>query len=151
MSLLSIDITKVRKLSTEDVKLPTPERRAEPTIRVDKPLTDEEITYNKLIKINPNLETLVERFGLVSCTTGEPMRKVDDTEKGIDKPKLISLAQRVIEKANNYSREEIIEKIIKATNVSQERAEKGFNLILEAGAIELTPGGRYYLSGSAPF
>ena len=99
MSLLSTDITKVKRLSLKEVKLPAPEVKAQE----------------------------------------------------IDKPKLIALAQRVIEGENNYSREEIVTRIKEATNVSQERAERGFTLILQAGAIEPTLGDRYYLTGSTPF
>ena len=73
------------------------------------------------------------------------------TDEEIDKPKLIALAQRVIERDNSYSREEIIDRIKEATNVNQDRADRGFNLILQAGAIEPTLGDRYYLTGSTPF
>ena len=165
MSLLSTDIAKVKRLSLREVKLPAPEVRVEPItpILVEKPPTDEEIAYSKLVAINPLIEELVERLDLVSIKTGERIKKVELREKykphpepeikaqEIDKPKLIALAQRVIEGENSYSREEIIERIKEATNVNQDRAEKGFNLILQAGAIELTPGGRYYLTGSTPF
>lgn len=166
MSLLSTDITKVKRLSLKEVKLPAPELRdIEPTppIKVERPPTDEEIAYSKLVAINPLLEELVERLDLVSIKTGERIRKVELREdikphpepeikaKEIDKPKLIALAQRVIEGENSYSREEIIERIKEVTNVSQERAERGFNLILQAGAIEPTLRDRYYLTGSTPF
>jgi len=166
MSLLSTDIAKVKRLSLKEVKLPAPELRdIEPTppIKVERPPTDEEIAYSKLVAINPLLEELVERLDLVSIKTGERIRKVELREdikphpepeikaQEIDKPKLIALAQRVIEGENNYSREEIVTRIKEATNVSQERAERGFNLILQAGAIEPTPGDRYYLTGSTPF
>lgn len=162
MSLLSTDITKVKRLSLREVRLPAPEEKVEP-ILVERPPTDEEIAYSKLLKINPLLEELVESLDLVSETTGERIRKVELREEykphpepeikaqEIDKPKLIALAQRVIEGENSYSREEIIERIKEATNVSQERAERGFNLILQAGAIEPTLGDRYYLTGSTPF
>ena len=165
MSLLNVDIAKVKRLSLREVKLPTTERRVEPItpILVERPPTDEEIAYSKLVAINPLLEELVERLDLVSITTGERIRKVELREdikprsepeikaKEIDKPKLIALAQRVIEGYNSYSREEIIERIKEATNVNQERAERGFNLMLQAGAIEPTLGDRYYLTGSTPF
>ena len=159
MSLLNVDIAKVKRLSLREVKLPTTERRVEPIT----PPTDEEIAYSRLVAINPLLEELVERLDLVSIKTGERIRKVELREdikphpepeikaKEIDKPKLIALAQRVIEGENSYSREEIIERIKEVTNVSQERAERGFNLILQAGAIEPTLGDRYYLTGSTPF
>lgn len=166
MSLLSTDITKVKRLSLREVKLPAPEVRVEPItpILVEKPPTDEEIAYSKLVAINPLIEELVERLDLVSIKTGERIKKVELREeykphpepeiktKEIDKPKLIALAQRVIEGENSYTKEEIIERIKEATNVSQERAEIGFNLILQAGAIEQTINPElYYLTGSTPF
>lgn len=165
MSLLSTDITKVKRLSLKEVKLPAPELRVEPTtpILVERPPTEEEITYSNLVAINPLLEELVERLDLVSITTGERIRKVELREEykphpepeikaqEIDKPKLIALAQRVIQRENSYSKEEIVARIKEATNVSQERAERGFTLILQAGAIEPTPGESYYLTGSTPF
>ena len=143
MSLLSTDITKVKRLSLREVKL--------------KPPTDEEIAYSKLIAINPLIEELVDRFNLVSNTTGERINKIElredikQPQQNIDKPKLIALAQRVIEGGNNYSKAEIVARIKEATNVNQERAERGFNLILQAGAIEPTQGDSYYLTDSTPF
>jgi hypothetical protein len=166
MSLLSTDITKVKRLSLREIKLPAPELRVEPItpILVERPPSDEEIAYSKLVAINPIIEELVERLGLVSIKTGERIKKVELREdikylpepeikaQEIDKPKLIALAQRVIEGENSYSREDIIERIKEATNVSQERAERGFNLILQAGAIEQTINPElYYLVSSTPF
>jgi hypothetical protein len=165
MSLLSIDITKVKRLSLREVKLPTTERRVEPItpILVERPPTDEEIVYSKLVAINPLIEELVERLQLVSINTGKRIKKVELREdikphpepeiktQEIDKPKLIALAQRVIEGENSYSKEDIIARIKEATNVGQERAERGFTLILQAGAIEPILGDRYYLTGSTPF
>jgi len=118
MSLLSTDITKVKRLSLREVKLPAPESRVEP------------ITHIQIERPHPELEVKPQE---------------------IDKPKLIALAQRVIEVENNYSKEDIIARIKEATNVSQERAEIGFNLMLQALAIEPTPGYNYYLTGSSPF
>jgi hypothetical protein len=164
LSLLSTDITKVKRLSLKEIRLPAPEV-VEPItpILVETPPTEEEIVYSKLVAKNPLIEELVERLDLVSIKTGKRIRKVELIEsiktppepkikaQEIDKPKLIALAHRIIEGGNNYSKEEIVAKLKEATNVNQERAEIGFNLILQAGAIEPTPGDRYYLSGSTPF
>jgi hypothetical protein len=164
LSLLSTDITKVKRLSLKEIRLPAPEV-VEPIapILVETPPTEEEIVYSKLVAKNPLIEELVERLDLVSIKTGKRIRKVELIEsiktppepkikaQEIDKPKLIALAQRIIEGGNNYSKEEIVTKLKEATNVNQERAEIGFNLILQAGAIEPTPGDRYYLTGSTPF
>jgi hypothetical protein len=156
MSLLSTDIAKVRRLSLSGVKLPTVELRVEPITPIEKPPSDEEIAYSKLIAINPLLEKLVNSLDLVSIKTGDRIKKVGLNEdikppQEIDKTKLIALAQRIIGGENSYTKEQTIERIKEATNVSQERAEKGFTLLLQARAIEPTLGGTYYLTGSTPF
>jgi hypothetical protein len=156
MSLLSTDIAKVRRLSLSGVKLPTVELRVEPITPIEKPPSDEEMAYSKLIAINPLLEKLVNSLDLVSIKTGDRIKKVGLNEdikppQEIDKTKLIALAQRIIGGENSYTKEQTIERIKEATNVSQERAEKGFTLLLQARAIEPTLGGTYYLTGSTPF
>jgi len=154
MSLLSTDLRTVKKLSLKGVRLPIKDKEPEPTIYPPSP---EEISYSKLVAINPLIEELVDRFDLVSNTTGERIKRVDtvnlkpEVKQEIDKPKLIALAQRLLKVETNYSREEIVDRIKEATNVNQERAERGFNLILQAGAIEIIIGGRYCLTGSTPF
>ena len=149
MSLLSTDITKVKRLSLREVKLP--EVRVEPTtILVERPPTDEEIAYSKLVAINPLIEELVERLDLVSIKTGERISKVE-----VIKPhpeKLTALAQRVINGERSYSKTEVIARLQDVTNVSQDRAERGFNLMLQAGTIKQTINPElYYLGGSTPF
>jgi len=164
MSLLSTDIAKVKRLSLREVKLPAPEVRVGPItpILVERPPTDEEIAYSKLVAINPLIEELVERLDLVSIKTGERIKKVELREDikphpepevtDPDNSKIIALAGKVIKGEESYSKEEIISRIKEATNVSQERAEIGFNLILQAGAIEQTINPElYYLTGSTPF
>ena len=155
MSLLSTDITKVKRLSLRDVKLPALEVDPITLIQVERPPSEEEIAYCKLVAINPLIEELVDSLDLVSIKTVERIRKVElrgeYKAKEIDKPKLIALAQSLIEVENSYTKEEIIERIKQATNVSQERAEVGFNLMLKAGAVETTLGDRYFLINSTPF
>lgn len=161
MSLLSTDITKVKRLSLREVKLPAPERKVEPItpILVEKPPTEEEVVYSRLVTKYPLLETWVKRLDLVSIKTGDRIRKVElreatDPEVKVqetDKPKLIALAKKVLEGEMSYSQSQIVERIKEATNVSQKRAELGFNLMLQAGAIEPAQGDNYFLTGSTPF
>jgi len=154
MSLLALDITKVKRLSLGGVKIPEPKVEATPLpqpTQIEKPPTDEEIAYSKLVAINPLIEELVERLNLVSCNTGERIKKVKLRDE-INKAQLIELAQRVIEGERSYSKDEIIARLREATNVSQERADKGFNKMLKAGVIEQTINpDLYYLGGSTPF
>jgi hypothetical protein len=163
MSLLSTDITKVKRLSLKEVKLPALAQIAEasPPVTVRCQASEEEILYSKLVAKNPLVEKLVNSLNLVSETTGERIAIVElpeeieptqePTPPAMDRPRLIALAQRVIELENSYSKEDIIKRIIQTTNVSPERAERGFTMMLEAGAIERTIGDTYYLTGSTPF
>jgi hypothetical protein len=154
MSLLTTDLSKVKKLSLKGVRLPIKDKEPELT---NYPPSPEEISYSKLVAINPLIEELVDRLNLVSNITGERIKKVDiphpepEKKTEIDKPKLIALAQRLLKGETSYSKEELIVIIKEATNVNQERADRGFNLILQAGAIEIIIGGRYCLTGSTPF
>lgn len=165
MSLLSTDITKVKRLSIKDIRLPAPGEDKEITkpIQAEGPPTDEEVIYSKLVDKNSTLENLVDKFSLVSSITGESIKKVDLTKNIEPHPapkrkikagniKLKDIANKLLDEGNNYSGEEIIERIIKDTKVSHERAERGFNLMLQTGAIEKATNLEvYYLKGSTPF
>lgn len=170
MSLLSVDITKKRRLFLKEVKLPEVERRVDPTpIQVERPPTAEEITYSKFTALNPAIERLVNNLDLVSTVTGERIRKIDlsgvdikpqdppetATVEKVQKPKksqqIGDIALRIITPISNLSKEEIITRLMEETKVNRERAEKGFSLMLESGVIQGTNVGTYYLSGSTPF
>lgn len=146
MSLLSTDIAKVKRLSLKEVKLPSPERIAEPIKRVIPP-TAEERAYSRLVEKYPLFLEAVELLDLVSPTTGLRVKQVETKP---DKETLIALAQRLIKGEAMHSKEEIIQAIEQGSKVSPERAERGFNLMLEAGAFEPI-GDSYYLTGSTPF
>jgi len=122
MSLLSTDISKVKRLSLREVKLTAPELRREP------------------------IDAIQERQTEAPKET--PIKALQSTEI----EKLKGLASKVVDPFLGFYSEEIIERIMKATNVSQERAEIGFTLMLQAGAIEQAINPEiYYLGGSTPF
>lgn len=86
----------------------------------------------------------------LSTRRADPPPPLESASQEIDRPKLIALAQRVVKGQNNYSQEELIELISKATNTTRDRAERGFYLMLEAGALEHNQE-IYYLGGDTPF
>jgi len=139
-SLLSTDLTKLKKLSLREVKLPTPERRVEAPILVERPPIAEEITYSKLITINPLLEELVDRLDLISNTTGERIKKVE--LKTEIKPQLdLKTELQKIKGEANYSKTELL------SFLSLEIVEN----LIKAKDLILTRVGTYYLRGSTPF
>jgi hypothetical protein len=144
MGLLTTDIRKERRLSLKDVKLPAPEIKP---IKVEAPSTAEERMYSKIVEKYPLFLEAVELLDLVSPVTGTRVKIVDTKPS---RETLIALAKRLIKGEAIHSKEEIIEAIKTGSKVSQERAEKGFSLMLEAGAFE-SIGDSYYLTGSTPF
>jgi hypothetical protein len=138
MGLLSIDITKSKRLSFKEVRLSPPEDPPEliQTISIAEPPKAEDIAYTRLIAINPLIEDLVEGLDLVSCKTGARIKKLD----------LKELEEK------SYSKETLINWIIKEANVNRLRAEKGFIYMLEERMIEETiDPDLFYLTGSTPF
>jgi hypothetical protein len=138
MSLLSIDITKSNRLSFKEVTLSPPEEAPEEvqTISIAEPPKIEDIAYTRLVAINPLIEELVETLDLVSYKTGERIKKLD----------LKELAEK------SYSKETLINWIMKEYKVNRLRAEKGFIYMLEERIIEETiDPDLYYLTGSTPF
>jgi len=144
MGLLTTDIRKERRLSLKDVKLPAPEIKP---IKVETPSTAEERMYSKIVEKYPLFLEAVELLDLVSPVTGKRVKIVDTKPS---RETLIALAKRLIKGEAMHSKEEIIEAIKTGSKISQERAEKGFSLMLEAGAFEPI-GDSYYLTGSTPF
>lgn len=162
MSLLSTDITKVKKLSLKGVNLPTPDRRIDkPIKKVDRPPTDEERAYSVLVETNPLLQDLVDSFKLVApkkVKVDLPQLEIEKTEKPqllkkepIVDNKIGALSLEILEPENCYKEEDIIDRIIEATKVNIDRAKKGFNLMLKDKAIEIILGDWYILKGSTPF
>jgi hypothetical protein len=146
MGLLSTNITKVKRLSLRGVKLSDPQKKEEPTT-IESPPTEEQIAYSKLIALNPLIEALVDRLDLITLRvkTGET------PEPLIDNAKLIAIAKKILEPEESYTKEEIVARLQQETKVNEERAGKGFSLMLQAGAIEPASPELYYLGGSTPF
>lgn len=151
MGKLSIDLAKVKRPSLRGVQIPPKEKPQERPITGPWTASNEEEVYSRLIDKNPLVEALVSSFDLVSCKTGEPIKRIT-TEGEYRLPqdegenrKLRALALEMLEGENGYLREEVIAMI-------QERAETGFNMMLRAGAVmEDISQGLYYLPGSTPF
>jgi hypothetical protein len=140
MSLRTVDLTKLKRLSLREVKLPTPELRVDPPILLERPPTAEEITYSKLITINPLLEELVDRLDLISNTTGERIKKVELITE--IKPQLdLKTELHKIKGEANYSKTELL------SFLNLEIVES----LIKAKDLILTRVGTYYLRGSTPF
>jgi hypothetical protein len=122
MSLLSADISKPKRLSLSPPKALKSARQVESPLVTPAPAS-------------VNLEPIAEA-----------------SPQGIDIPKLMARAQRTLRGNNGYTREEVVDLIKQTTQVNQQRAERGFTLMLQAQTIEQAPNPEiYYLAGSTPF
>jgi hypothetical protein len=135
--------------------------------------TAEEIAYSNLVAINPALEELVSALSLVSPVSKQRIRVVavspnDTPLPEINREVLYRLAQKVFYPdrvrffwegselyeaglyetgrtfIDYYSKEEVVERIMNFNKVTQERAERGLELMLQEGvAIETPYAGMY--------
>lgn len=128
----------------------------------------EEEILSRMAAKNPLVLDLIERFNLVSERTGEELRLIPGEppalieeppspgpERGGEaaRPKrsIDGIAAAILEPEINYSREEIILRLIEREGIDRGRAEAGFSAMVGAGAILEAGAGRYYLRGSTPF
>jgi hypothetical protein len=142
MSLLTANISRVRKLSLREVRLPAPERRTiTPPNQVEREPTREEIAYSRIVAKYPKVGELKTR-----------LRLVIDTPPEIDRLPLLTLAGETLQPCRSYTRGEILSLLQESKKVTKERAERGFSLLLLAGIIEPTiDRSLFYLTSSTPF
>jgi hypothetical protein len=79
MSLKSIDINKVNRLSVKGHVLPITEIKFIPVLEIikkDPAPNYEEAMFNLLANLNPFLDVLVETFDLVSERTGQRIKRI---------------------------------------------------------------------------
>jgi len=170
MGLSSVNIKNLKKLSLKGVTLPTPDQSR---MAVKELVNSEDIIYSKLLRKNPIIESLVEKLDLVSTKTGEPFKKTSievsesipvkkdnrpiekapiNRNDGIKHQKLLSLAKEIIPESESFSEGKIINGIQEKTNVDEQRAKNGFNLMKDFKVINEVPGkDLFYLTGSTPF
>lgn len=109
MSLLSVDITKVKRLSLlpEEPQGKTPPR--------------------------------------------SPLQPSVEASSPVDISRLDSIASGLLRGQNHYPKKVIIQLLQETLKVTPDRAEKGFNMMLQTGAFKITSAGTYYLRDSTPF
>jgi hypothetical protein len=125
MSLLSIDISKGKRLSLKGIKLPP-----------------------KRVEVQP-IEPLL---GVEPQRGVEPKSSRLIVNKRLsNRGRLRDLVHSIIVGENSYPKERIVELIQIKSNVVRDRAEVDFSLMLQAGLIEKTLGESYFLGDSTPF
>lgn len=88
--------------------------------------------------------------------TGEPLHEAENGRKTVEKQPgnrltLATIAQRILQPEKSYNLEEVITRLQDGTGVDRSRAERGAEMMIQAGVIETINQGLYYLAGSTPF
>lgn len=148
MSLSSIDIKKVKRLSLREVKIPVKQETSVEAITAPQSPSDEEAVYKTMVGKYPLLESLVASLDLVYINTD---KKEEGKPQPIDINKLRKITERILSRNTSYTKEEVIYRIQQTTKVDRDRVERGFTLMVEAGVIETANQELYYLGGSTPF
>jgi len=148
MSLSSIDIKKIKRLSLREVKLPAPKETPVELNTAPQSPSDEEVMYETMISKYPLLEALVASLDLVLIKTE---KREEVKSQPIDINKLRKITERVLSRNTSYTKEEVIYRIQQTTKVDRDRVERGFTLMVEAGVIETANQELYCLGGSTPF
>jgi hypothetical protein len=157
MSLLTTDITKVKRLSLREVRLPgerpvtpveTPhpgeayKEHRPPAIPIpEKPFTEAEKVYSALLRAYPLLSELEDVLGLVNPETGNPYRKTAPPSP-----------TEIAEPETAYTREEIKDRIANLRGLSGAEAVLELDSLVMSGEIERTIGPElYHLATSTPY
>jgi len=148
MRLQDTDITKVKRLSLREVKLPAKQETSVELNTAPQSPSDEEVMYETMISKYPLLEALVSSLDLVLIKTE---KREEVKSQPIDINKLRKITERVLSRNTSYTKEEVIYRIQQTTKVDRDRVERGFTLMVEAGVIETANQELYCLGGSTPF
>ena len=148
MSLSSIDIKKVKRLSLREAKIPVKQETSVELNTAPQSPSDEEVMYETMISKYPLLEALVASLDLVLIKTE---KREEVKSQPIDINKLRKITERVLSRNTSYTKEEVIYRIQQTTKVDRDRVERGFTLMVEAGVIETANQELYCLGGSTPF
>lgn len=150
MSLLSVNLRERRRLFLKDTALrrepiPAPEAPAIFTPIPEKPYTEAERNWSKLLSAYPILRELEEALGLSNPETGETYRRVISEEEPITAP-------AIAEPETAYTLSEITTRIGKRYRLSKAEALRELERMTEAGEIQQTINPTlYHLGSSTPF
>lgn len=132
-----LELKKRKPIVLNPQRIRPPQMRIKPPVMEEEPPTLEELNFNELLQINPLLNELVNRFDLVSTTTGEPIKVFDqEPPKNPNKELLNNLAKGILQEGTQYAYNDLINLISSNTRVNKTRAENGLKLMVEAGVIE---------------
>lgn len=111
-------------------------------------MTDDDMTneqkYQTILGTRPDLVPLVEDFDLVDPETGRRAGVSEQEER--TRMKLISVAQRVLNRGRIYTSEQVVSLLGAKLNIPRERAVNGFEMMRSSGVLTASSGSGFRLT-----
>ena len=107
-------------------------------MRRDDDIRTQEERFRRTVQENPVLFDLCERFGLVFEESGRPVIETEQTRREA----LSGLADRCLKRNRIYTSEQVVSLLAVGLSISQERAKKGLNMMIEQGVLTVGRGER---------
>ena len=100
-------------------------------------MTDDDMTneqkYQTIVQANPELLNLIEDLDLIDPSTGRRYGFSEADER--TRQKLVSVAQRVLNRGRIYTSEQVISLLGTKLNITRERAVNGFEMMVSSGVL----------------
>ena len=100
--------------------------------------------YQKLLGTCPELEHLVEDLDLIDPETGRRFGVSEQEER--TRQRLLSVARRVLNQGRIYTSGQVVSLLGSKLNISQERAVKGFEMMMSSGVLTSSTGSGFRLA-----
>lgn len=111
-------------------------------------MTDDDMTneqkYQRILGTCPELGTLVEDLDLIDPETGRRFGVSEQEER--TRQRLISVARRVLNQGRIYTSGQVVSLLGSKLNISQERAVKGFEMMMSSGVLTSSTGSGFRLA-----
>lgn len=109
----------------------------------DDDMTNEQI-YQELLRTCPALGDLVNDLDLIDPSTGRRFGVSEQEER--TRQKLVSVAQRVLNRGRIYTSEQVVSLLGSKLNIPRERAVNGFEMMMSSGVLTTSSGSGFRLA-----
>ena len=106
-------------------------------------MTDEQ-KYQTIVRTCPEIERFVEDLDLVNPSTGRRYGVSEQEDR--TRMKLVSVAQRVLNRGRIYTSEQVVSLLGSKLNIPRERAVNGFEMMMSSGVLTSSTGSGFRLA-----
>lgn len=106
-------------------------------------MTDEQ-KYQTIVQTCPEVLNLIEELDLIDPSTGRRFGVSEQEER--TRQRLVSVARRVLSQGRIYTSGQVVSLLGSKLNISQERAVRGFEMMMSSGVLTSSTGSGFRLA-----